>query len=237
MDSKEKTNNDELATSEALKTHDALVNLGKELNKIDTIKNNNEMIFKKVMDELKNYKIESLDNTSSYDTIMNEQSNKLKDIEGLNVNSSPFILDQRTKIITNLLTTTLIAIYFLESRLSDSYKELELSKDTEQELSEQYDESIEEVEALEKEIENINRKNKNNYLLISLGFILYNYFLFFSLDEMFDHISVVIYTLSLMIYPFRYLFETCSLTSIVLIIQMIAVVIYVSYKKYKEKED
>lgn len=231
MDSTEKTNNDELST------HDALVNLGKELNKIDTIKNNNEMIFKKVMDELKNYKIKSLDNTSSYDTIMNEQSNKLKDIEGLNVNSSPFILDQRTKTITNLLMTSLIAIYFLESRLSDSNKELELSKDTEKELSEQYDESIEEVENLEKEIEDINMINKNNYILISLGFIMYNYFLFFSLDEMLDHISVVVYTLSLMIYPFRYLFETCSLTSIVLIIQMIAFVIYVSYKKYKEKED
>ena len=82
MDSKEKTNNDELAT------HDALVNLGKELNKRDTIKNNNERVFKKVMEELKEYKIESLDNTSSYDTIMNEQSNKLKDTEGLKVNSS-----------------------------------------------------------------------------------------------------------------------------------------------------
>lgn len=231
MDSVEKTNKDELAT------HDALVNLGKELNKIDTIKNNNERVFKKVMDELKKYKIESLDNTSSYDTIMNEQSNKLKDTEGLKVNSSPFILDQRTKTIMNLLTTALIAIYFLESQLSDSNKELELSKETEQELSEQYDESIEEVETLEKEIETINRKNKNNYLLISLGFILYNYFLLFSFNEMFDHISVVLYTISLMIYPIVYLFETCSLTTIVLIIQMIAVVIYVSYKKYKEKED
>ena len=186
MDSTEKTNKDELAT------HDALVNLGKELNKIDTIKNNNEMIFKKVMEELKEYKIDSLDNTSSYDTIMNEQSNKLKNTEGLKVNSSPFILDQRTKTIMNLLTTALIAIYFLESQLSDSNKELELSKETEQELSEQYDESIEEVETLEKEIETINRKNKNNYLLISLGFILYNYFLFFSFNEMFDHISVVL---------------------------------------------
>ena len=135
----------------------------------------------------------------------------------------------------NLLTTALIGIYFLESQLSDSSKELELSKETEQELSEQYDESIEEVETLEKEIETINRKNKNNYFLISLGFILYNYFLFFTFNEMFDHISVVLYTISLMIYPFIYLFETCSLTSLVLIIQMIVVVIYVSYKKYKEE--
>ena len=213
-----------------METHNALVNLGKELNKIDTIKSNKEEHLNTVMGKIKEFNIEEIDYTDSLDSLVLKHKQKLdfNKYENASLLNQKNIISDYEKNI-EILVLTLIAVYILQDKLKETDKELELSKETEEELNEQYNDSIEEVEELEKKVTTLEYNNKKNIILMVTFFIIYNYFLVFSLGDFTNHVSFcIIFTYSILTFFSIYTY---------ILIGSIFVNFMIYNKYYKEKND
>lgn len=115
------------------------------------------------------------------------------------------------------------AIYLLKLKIIDFNKEIELIKQSNEDLNEQYSCAIEELDEKDKELELVNTNFNNLKLYFSLFFTTYNYLIYFSFDEIIHHFTLLA---SLFYYTLYYIFFK-YLINLCIIILLIAGVGYI----------
>lgn len=171
------------------RTHHHLLELGKQIQEKETIKKNR----KEYLDRsLKDISYLSLDNLNSKINLKNSYEAILK------------VLQENNLKFYNYYHNLILIIYLLQLNVKDYDKEIELLKDSEKSLSDNYDSINEELEEKEKELEIVNKKLKDlRYIYISL-FIIYNYFLIYSLSEINDHLLTILHIFKIILMNIPY---------------------------------
>ena len=175
--------------SDIVRTHNNLIELGKERQRLDTIKNNRNEYLETLLSEFKDYS-DKIDLVNSLDAIISSLDTGKSD------NGFKFISNQ------NILSKYILAVYLLEDKLLETEKEVQLLKDTEENLQEQYNDTIEELEQLEEVFEIYKNSTYYTNMLFCCLFFVYNYILYFSFDDIYNHFSYVFETIFNLIYIF-----------------------------------
>lgn len=178
-------------SSDIVRTHNNLIELGKERQRLDTIKKNRDEYLETLLSEFKDYS-DKIDLVNSLDGIINNLENTYLD------SNNGF------KFISNnvIFSKYILAIYLLEDKLLETEKEVTLLKDTEENLQEQYDDTIQELDQLEEVFELHKNTTYYSNCLFCFLFFVYNYILYFSFDDIYNHFSYVFETIFNLIYIF-----------------------------------
>ena len=164
---------------DTLATHNNLIELGKQLNEKEKIKENKEKYLNEVLSDLSQFDTFNFDKivlSDSYKSILNTMST---DINGFAVANK------------NNLIKYMFANYLLKCKIEIMTKEVELLKDTEENLNDQYENTIEELEEKEEELELVNLEFYNFKFYSVIFFLIYNYIIFFNYQEIYNHFSIV----------------------------------------------
>tara|TARA_Y100000389_G_C17438568_1_gene507086 strand:- start:44 stop:703 length:660 start_codon:yes stop_codon:yes gene_type:complete len=177
--------------TDIIRTHNNLVELGKERQKLDTIKKNRDEYLETLLSEFKDYS-DKIDLVNSLDGIINNLENTYLD------SNNGF------KFISNnvIFSKYILAVYLLEDKLLETEKEVNLLKDTEEDLQEQYDDIIEELNHLEEVFELYKNTTYYSNSLFCFLFFVYNYILYFSFDDIYNHFLCFFETIFNLIYIF-----------------------------------
>ena len=177
--------------SDIVRTHNNLIELGKERQRLDTIKKNRDEYLQTLLSEFKDYS-DKIDLVNSLDGIINNLEKTYSD------SNSGF------KFISNnvIFSKYILAVYLLEDKLQETEKEVQLLQDTEENLQKQYDDTIQELEQLEEVFELHKNTTYYSNCLFCFLFFVYNYILYFSFDDIYNHFSYVFETIFNLIYIF-----------------------------------
>ena len=211
-----------------------LVNLGKELNIKETIKKNKEKYLDIILSDIDENDyldfedqinlIESYE--SNYEKIKKFYSMKHKNKQNDSLFIRPDINDDRIILMA-------FAIYLLKLKIIDFNKEIELIKQSNEDLNEQYSCAIEELDEKDQEIDKACKNNYNLKMYFSMFFLTYNYLIYFSFEEIVYHFTLVT---SLIYYTLYYMLFKYSLNMFVIIL-LIAGVGYIYERLLKYKND
>ena len=228
-----------------MKNQNHLIELGKQLNVKETLKKNQENYLEIALREIENKKYleieEQINLIESYESNIERIRRSFNDDyknEALDV----FYPADSDKIDDNILLSVLdkqdeklivvmMCCILLKLKIADLIREIDLLKQTEEDINDQYNEVIEELDEKDKELkESID--DFNNFKINSgILFIVYNYLIYFSLDEIFSHFTFVFST----IYNLSFTFFSNYFINFVMLILIISGVgaIYERICKYK----